>query len=77
MIDRAGRRSRLVCPALPAPLHLVAGVLEWDALSWRDRLSVLRHGGTPLRKLARRELGSARSRDARSPRRPARRSRTG
>src|SRR5581483_5218518 len=42
MIDRSGRRSRLVCPPLPAPLHLVAGVMEWDALDWRDRLSVLR-----------------------------------
>ena len=42
MIDRAGRRSRLVCPPLPAPLHLVAGMLEWDALSWADRLSALR-----------------------------------
>src|SRR6185369_14795830 len=37
MIDRRGRKSRLVCPALPAPLHLIADVLEWDALSWRDR----------------------------------------
>jgi len=41
MIDRAGRRTRLSCPALPPPLHLVAGVLEWDALSWRDRFGVL------------------------------------
>ena len=58
MIDRAGRRTRLSCPALPAPLHLVGGVLEWDALSWRDRLSVLGMA-TPL-KNARRELeGSA------------------
>jgi squalene-associated FAD-dependent desaturase len=54
MIDRRGRRTRLSCPALPAPLHLVAGVLEWDALSWRDRLSVLGMA-TPL-KNARREL---------------------
>jgi squalene-associated FAD-dependent desaturase len=54
MIDRMGDRTRLVCPNLPAPLHLVAGVLEWDALSWRDRLSVLRMA-TPLRN-ARREL---------------------
>src|SRR3954471_8791200 len=54
MIDRAGRRTRLVCPALPAPLHLVAAVLEWDALSWRGRLSVLGLA-TPV-KLARREL---------------------
>jgi squalene-associated FAD-dependent desaturase len=54
MIDRAGRRTRLSCPALPPPLHLVAGVLEWDALSWRDRLSMLGMA-TPL-KNARREL---------------------
>ena len=58
MIDRAGKRTRLSCPTLPAPLHLVAGVLEWEALSWRDRLSVLSMA-TPL-KNARRELeGSA------------------
>jgi hydroxysqualene dehydroxylase len=55
MIDRAGRRTRLTCPAaLPAPFHLIAGVLEWDALSWRDRLSIARMA-TPL-KNARREL---------------------
>lgn len=47
-VDRRGRRSRLVCPPLPAPLHLVAGVLEWDALSWADRMSAL-HMATPLR----------------------------
>jgi squalene-associated FAD-dependent desaturase len=57
MIDRAGRRTRLSCPALPAPLHLVAGVLEWDALSWRDRLSVL--GMAAPLKNARRELQGA------------------
>jgi hydroxysqualene dehydroxylase len=51
MIDREGRRSRLVCPSLPPPLHLVAGVFDWDALDWADRLSVLRMA-TPL-KLAR------------------------
>ena len=48
MIDRAGRRSRLVCPTLPPPLHLLAGVLEWEALGWNDRLSVLRMA-KPLR----------------------------
>src|SRR3954462_13107557 len=57
MIDRAGRRTRLSCPALPPPLHLVAGVLEWDALSWRDRLGMLGMA-TPL-KNARRELAGA------------------
>jgi hydroxysqualene dehydroxylase len=41
MIDRRGRRSRLSCPALPPPFHLLAGVMDWDALSWSDRLSVL------------------------------------
>jgi hydroxysqualene dehydroxylase len=41
VIDRAGRRSRLVCPPLPSPLHLVAGVFDWTALRWRDRFSLL------------------------------------
>src|SRR5581483_5519756 len=54
MIDRAGCRSRLTCPSLPAPLHLLAGLLDWDALSWRDRAAALAMAG-PL-KLARREL---------------------
>jgi squalene-associated FAD-dependent desaturase len=54
MIDRAGRRSRLACPPLPAPLHLLAGLFEWDALTWTDRLAALRMAG-PLRR-ARREL---------------------
>ena len=39
MIDRAGRWSRLACPALPSPLHLLAGVMTWNALGWRDRLA--------------------------------------
>jgi zeta-carotene desaturase len=42
VIDRNGSRSRLVCPPLPSPLHLIAGVMDWEALDWRDRLSVLR-----------------------------------
>src|SRR5439155_345676 len=54
MIDREGRKSRLSCPPLPPPLHLLAGVLEWSALSWRDRLSIAAMA-TPL-KNARREL---------------------
>jgi len=57
MIDRRGMRSRLTCPALPAPLHLVAGVMDWDALTWRDRWSVLGMA-TPL-KNARREMTGA------------------
>ena len=47
-IDRDGRVSRLRCPALPSPLHLVAGVFTWSALGWRDKLSVLKMAG-PLR----------------------------
>jgi hydroxysqualene dehydroxylase len=42
VIDRAGRPSRLACPPLPSPLHLVAGVFDWEALTWRDRLSLLK-----------------------------------
>jgi squalene-associated FAD-dependent desaturase len=48
MIDRDGRRTRLECPRLPSPLHLLAGVLDWDALDWRDRWSVLQMAG-PIR----------------------------
>jgi len=54
MIDREGRRSRLACPMLPSPLHLLGGIVEWDALRWSDRLSVLQMAG-PLRR-ARRSL---------------------
>jgi zeta-carotene desaturase len=42
VIDRSGRASRLACPRLPAPLHLLGGLLRWDALTWRDRLAALR-----------------------------------
>jgi hydroxysqualene dehydroxylase len=41
VIDRDGTWSRLSCPPLPSPLHLVGGIMEWEALSWRDRFSVL------------------------------------
>ena len=47
MIDGRGRRSLLALPALPSPLNFLAGVLAWDALSWGDRLSVLRVGASP------------------------------
>jgi len=59
MIDRAGHRSRLVCPALPGPFHLLAGVMEWDALDWRDRLAALRMAA-PLG-IARRQLAGGRA----------------
>jgi len=41
-IDLESRRSLLRCPAWPSPLHLLGGVLAWDALSWAERLRVLR-----------------------------------
>lgn len=42
-IDEAGRESELRCPpALPPPLHLLAGVLRWTAVPLADRLSALR-----------------------------------
>jgi squalene-associated FAD-dependent desaturase len=65
MIDSSGRRSRLVCPPLPSPLHLVAGVLDWDGVSWRDRLSVLSMAA-PLR-LARKALAPGSTLQAASP----------
>lgn len=48
-IERDGTVSRLRCPSLPPPLHLVAGVFGWPALGWTDRLAVLRMAG-PLRR---------------------------
>jgi zeta-carotene desaturase len=44
VIDRDGRASRLSCPPLPSPFHLLAGVLTWNALPLLDRLSVLHLG---------------------------------
>jgi hydroxysqualene dehydroxylase len=44
--ERGGRRSTLHLPPLPAPLHLLAGVLAWDALSWGEKMSVVRVGAT-------------------------------
>jgi hydroxysqualene dehydroxylase len=40
-VDRAGMRSRLRLPQLPAPLNLVAGLFEWSAIGWRDRAAAL------------------------------------
>jgi squalene-associated FAD-dependent desaturase len=44
MIDREGRESTLALPALPSPLHFLAGVMAWDALNWSERFSVLKAG---------------------------------
>jgi hydroxysqualene dehydroxylase len=42
VIEKSGRASRLRCPSLPAPLHLLGGLLGWTALTWGDRLAALR-----------------------------------
>jgi squalene-associated FAD-dependent desaturase len=52
--DLAGRRSVLKCPPVPAPFHLLAGVLTWQPIPWPERLRSLRLAGPLLR--ARRRL---------------------
>jgi squalene-associated FAD-dependent desaturase len=42
MADASGRQSRLSCPPLPAPMHLMAGVLAWSALPIADRWSTVK-----------------------------------
>lgn len=44
MIDRRGYESVLKLPSVASPLHLLGGVLAWTALSWRERLAILRVG---------------------------------
>jgi squalene-associated FAD-dependent desaturase len=43
-LDLQGRRSLMRCPTWPSPLHLLGGVLGWNALRWTERLQVLRVG---------------------------------
>jgi squalene-associated FAD-dependent desaturase len=40
-----GALSTLACPPLPPPWHLIAGVLGWHGLPWRDRASALGMAG--------------------------------
>ena len=40
-VDVDGSATRLECPYLPAPLHLIAGILEWGGLSRGDRFGLL------------------------------------
>ena len=42
VVDSEGVRTRLECPGLPSPLHLLAGLLRWPALGWTDRLAAMR-----------------------------------
>lgn len=46
MTDQRGYESVLKLPPVPSPLHLLGGVLAWDALNWRERLSILRVGAS-------------------------------
>lgn len=41
-IDVRRRKTRLRCPDLPPPLHLLGGLADWDALRWRDRWAAVR-----------------------------------
>jgi len=49
IIDKEGRASRLACPAIPAPLHMLVGAMRWDAIDWEDRKALMRmrNGGRP------------------------------
>ncbi len=42
LLDARGRVFELRCPPLPAPFHLAAGVLDWDAVPFAERLAALR-----------------------------------
>ena len=44
-----GTRSRLACPRIPAPLHLLGGILAWTAIPLADRLGALRLAPAMLR----------------------------
>jgi squalene-associated FAD-dependent desaturase len=59
IVDRNGRQTSLRCPPLPAPLHLVAGLVGWNALDWRDRLAA-RHVFSIVRGGRRPTVGSGR-----------------
>jgi hydroxysqualene dehydroxylase len=43
-LDDKGGASALRCPALPAPLHLLAGIAGLRSVPWRDRISAVRVG---------------------------------
>ena len=45
MVSHDRQPPPLVCPSLPAPWHLLAGLLRWRAIGFRDRASALRLAG--------------------------------
>ena len=65
MIDRDGMKTRLDCSGMPAPLHLIAGLFDWSALSWSDRWGALGMAGAI--RTARREAEGDQRRHAASP----------
>jgi hydroxysqualene dehydroxylase len=65
MIDREGRKTRLDCSGMPAPLHLIAGIFDWPALGWSDRWGALGMAGAI--RTARREAEGDHRRHAASP----------
>ena len=65
MIDREGHKTRLDCSGMPAPLHLIAGLFDWPALTWSDRWSALGMAGAI--RAARREAEGDQRRHAASP----------
>ncbi len=49
MAGERGSGGTLTCPRLPAPWHLVAGLMRWRAIGLADRASALRLAGLLLR----------------------------
>ncbi|HUR21584.1 MAG TPA: FAD-dependent oxidoreductase, partial [Vicinamibacterales bacterium] len=45
MADTGGRASTLTCPSSRPPLHLIRGVLSWEAIPQKDRWAALRLAG--------------------------------
>jgi squalene-associated FAD-dependent desaturase len=43
-LSESGRHARFNCPLMPAPLHLIAGLLRLGTIGWRDRFGALRVG---------------------------------
>ena len=70
MVGGDGRRSTLECPNLPAPWHLVAGVMRWSALGAGDRCERREAQPAPARRAPARRCGGGcrrRRRTSRSP----------
>ena len=66
IVDGSGRSSRLECPAWPAPLHLLAGVLSWNASTGAtDRRAADRPG--PLRRGSASDAARGRTPDGEAP----------